>query len=122
MLACANPAFDGPVFLFQDIIEVLYYTVLELLLQTCNTWLVEGYGFERDAGLTILDAVREAGGRYRRRRFRNGFLALGAFAGCAGPGGRNNLPTRDSLRHMDCSVFSAELRTSLMSPQWNLMS
>jgi hypothetical protein len=23
MLACANPAFDGPVVLFQDIIEVL---------------------------------------------------------------------------------------------------
>jgi sugar/nucleoside kinase (ribokinase family) len=36
-----------------------------------------------------------------------------------GLGGRNHLPTRDSLKHMDQSVFSAELRTGLMSPQWN---
>ena len=33
MLACANPTFDGPVVLFQDIIEVLYRTVLTILLK-----------------------------------------------------------------------------------------
>ena len=33
MLACANPTFDGPVVLFQDIIEVLYRTVLTTLLK-----------------------------------------------------------------------------------------
>jgi sugar/nucleoside kinase (ribokinase family) len=36
-----------------------------------------------------------------------------------GLGGRNHLPTRDSLKHMDQSVFSPELRTGLMSPEWN---
>jgi sugar/nucleoside kinase (ribokinase family) len=36
-----------------------------------------------------------------------------------GLGGRNHLPTRDSLRNMDQFVFSPELRTGLMSPQWN---
>ena len=38
-----------------------------------------------------------------------------------GLGGRNNLPTRDSLRDMDWSVFSPELRNCLMSPPWNLV-
>ena len=33
MLACANPAFDGPVVLFQHIIKVLYRTVLTILPQ-----------------------------------------------------------------------------------------
>jgi hypothetical protein len=33
MLACANPTFDGPVVLFQDIIEVLYRTVLTILFK-----------------------------------------------------------------------------------------
>lgn len=36
-----------------------------------------------------------------------------------GLGGRNHLPTRDSLRNMDWSAFSPELRTGLISPQWN---
>ena len=33
MLTCAKPTFDGPVVLFQDIIEVLYRTVLTILLK-----------------------------------------------------------------------------------------
>jgi hypothetical protein len=33
MLACAHPTFDGPVVLFQDIIEVFYRTVLITLLK-----------------------------------------------------------------------------------------
>ena len=33
MLARTHPAFDGPVVLFQDIIEVLYRTVLTTLLK-----------------------------------------------------------------------------------------
>jgi hypothetical protein len=39
MLAYANPAFDDPVALFQHIIEVLYRTVLTILLK-------DAYGFE----------------------------------------------------------------------------
>jgi hypothetical protein len=34
MLACAHPAFDGSVILFQDIIEILHGTVLRVLLQS----------------------------------------------------------------------------------------
>jgi hypothetical protein len=32
MLACADPAFDGPVILFQDIIEILHGTVFRVLV------------------------------------------------------------------------------------------
>ena len=32
MLACAHPAFDGPVILFQDIIEILHGTVFRVLV------------------------------------------------------------------------------------------
>ena len=32
MLACAHPAFDGPVILFQDIIEILRGTVFRVLV------------------------------------------------------------------------------------------
>ena len=39
MLAGANPTFDGPVVLFQDIIEVLYRMVLTILLKSA-------FGFE----------------------------------------------------------------------------
>jgi hypothetical protein len=34
MLACAHPAFDGPVILFQNIIEVLYRSMPAILLQS----------------------------------------------------------------------------------------
>ena len=33
MLACAHSAFDGPVILFQNIIEVLHRSMLAILLQ-----------------------------------------------------------------------------------------
>ena len=33
MLACAHPAFDGPVILFQNIVQILYGTVLAILLK-----------------------------------------------------------------------------------------
>ncbi|HEY0793232.1 MAG TPA: PfkB family carbohydrate kinase [Chthoniobacterales bacterium] len=36
-----------------------------------------------------------------------------------GLGGRSHLPSRDLLRRMDGSVFSAELRAGLLSPPWN---
>jgi sulfofructose kinase len=36
-----------------------------------------------------------------------------------GLGGRSHLPTRDSLRHLDLSVFSSELRAGLLRPQWD---
>ena len=32
MLACTHPAFDGPVILFQDIIEILHGTVFRVLV------------------------------------------------------------------------------------------
>ena len=50
MLACANPTFDGPVVLFQDIIEVLYRTVLTTLLKG-------GFGFELRDRRRITGAV-----------------------------------------------------------------
>jgi hypothetical protein len=34
MLACAHPTFDGPVILFQNIIEILYRSMLAILLQS----------------------------------------------------------------------------------------
>src|SRR5260370_37090011 len=34
MLACAHPAFDGPVILFQNIIEVLHRSMPAILLQS----------------------------------------------------------------------------------------
>src|ERR1700758_5507806 len=34
MLACAHPAFDGPVILFQNIIEVLHRSIPAILLQS----------------------------------------------------------------------------------------
>ena len=33
MLACAHPAFDAPVVLFQNIVQILYRTVLAILLK-----------------------------------------------------------------------------------------
>jgi hypothetical protein len=48
MLACTHPAFDGPVVLFQHIIEVLYRTVLTILLKSAcgfelhNGWRITG--------------------------------------------------------------------------------
>jgi sulfofructose kinase len=36
-----------------------------------------------------------------------------------GLGGRSHLPTRDSLRHMDRSIFSSELQAGLLNSQWN---
>ena len=46
MLACAHPTFDGPVILFQNIIEILYRSMLAILLQ--NT-----VGFEPHDGRWI---------------------------------------------------------------------
>ena len=34
MLACAHPTLDGPVILFQNIIEILYRSMLAILLQS----------------------------------------------------------------------------------------
>jgi sulfofructose kinase len=36
-----------------------------------------------------------------------------------GLGGRSHLPTQDSLRQTDWSLFSSELQASLLSPRWN---
>ena len=46
MPACAHPAFDGPVILFQDVIKILNRSVLTVLLQ--NT-----VGFELNDGWWI---------------------------------------------------------------------
>jgi sulfofructose kinase len=43
---------------------------------------------------------------------------VAAQAAC-GLGGRNHLPTRDSLRQTNWSVFSSELRTELLRPEWD---
>jgi hypothetical protein len=44
MLACAHQAFDGPVILFQKIIEVLHRSMPAILLQSL-------LGFERTSGV-----------------------------------------------------------------------
>ena len=46
MLACAHPAFDGPVILFQNIIEVLHRLMPTILLQSL-------FGFEPHDGRWI---------------------------------------------------------------------
>ena len=51
MLACSHPAFDGPVILFQDIIEVLHPSVLAVLLQ--NTLLFELHNRRRVSGILV---------------------------------------------------------------------
>ncbi len=47
------------------------------------------------------------------------FAAWVAAQVARGLGGRSHLPSRDSLRQMDRSVFSPELQLALSSPQWN---
>ena len=59
MLACAHPAFDGPVILFQDIIEILDGTVFRVLVY--NT-----VGFEFSDGRGISSVL--VGIDYPRRR------------------------------------------------------
>src|SRR5215471_5399926 len=57
MLTCAKPTFDGPVVLFQDIIEVLYRTVLTILLKGA-------FGFEpcdRQRITSVLVGIAYAG-------------------------------------------------------------
>src|SRR5258705_7580162 len=46
MLACTHPAFDGPVILFQDVIEILHRSMSTLLLQNSA-------GFELNDGWRI---------------------------------------------------------------------
>ena len=36
MLACTNPAFDGPMVLFQDVIKILYGSVLAVFIQNAE--------------------------------------------------------------------------------------
>ena len=51
MLACAHPAFDGSVILFQNIIEVLHRSVLAVLLQ--NTLVFELHNRRRVSGMLV---------------------------------------------------------------------
>ena len=51
MLACVNSTFDGPVVLFQDIIEVLYRTVLTILLK--NAFSFELRDRQRITGVSV---------------------------------------------------------------------
>ena len=46
MLACTHPAFDGPVILFQDVIEILHRSMSTLLFQNSA-------GFELNDGWRI---------------------------------------------------------------------
>jgi hypothetical protein len=46
MLACAHPAFDGPVILFQDVIKILHRSMSTLLFQNAA-------GFEFNDGWRI---------------------------------------------------------------------
>ena len=59
MLACAHPAFDGPVILFQNIIEVLHRSMPAILLQSL-------LGFEPHDGRWITGVL--VGVDYARRR------------------------------------------------------
>ena len=59
MLACAHPAFDGPVILFENIIEVLHRSMPAILLQSTH-------GFEPHDGWWITGVL--VGVDYARRR------------------------------------------------------
>ena len=59
MLACAHPTFDGPVILFQNIIEVLHWSMPAILLQSTH-------GFEPHDGWWITGVL--VGVDYARRR------------------------------------------------------
>ena len=51
MLTRVDPAFDGPVILFQDVIEVLHRSVLAVLLQ--NTLVFELHNRRRVSGMFV---------------------------------------------------------------------
>jgi hypothetical protein len=51
MLTRVDPAFDGPVILFQDVIEVLHRSVLAVLLQ--NTLVFELHNRRRVSGMLV---------------------------------------------------------------------
>ena len=59
MLACAHPAFDGPVILFQNIIEVLHRSMPAILRQSTR-------GYEPHDGWWITGVL--VGVDYARRR------------------------------------------------------
>jgi hypothetical protein len=50
MLACTHPAFDGPVILLQDVIEVLHRSMSAVLLQST-------FGFELGNRRWIIDVL-----------------------------------------------------------------
>ena len=76
MLARADPAFDGPVILLQDVIEVLHGTVLAVLLQ--NTLVFELHNRRRVSG--ILVGVDDP--RVRMVRTSQGFGQKALGGGC----------------------------------------
>ena len=76
MLARADPAFDGPVILLQDVIEVLHGTVLAVLLQ--NTLVFELHNRRRVSG--ILVGVDDP--RVRMVRTAQGFGQKALGGGC----------------------------------------
>jgi hypothetical protein len=59
MLACAHPAFDGPVILFQNIIEVLHRSMPAILHQ--NALGFEPYDGRRITGVLVGVMTRRAG-------------------------------------------------------------
>lgn len=74
---------------------------------------------ETSAQLIVTDGAYGAGllgGLTLRCRME---LAVWVAAQVARGLGRSNLPSRESLRQIDCSVFSSELRTGLPSPLWD---
>ena len=76
MLACAHSAFDGPVILFQNIIEVLHRSMLAILLQ--NTLVFELHNRRRVSG--ILVGVDDP--RVRMVRTSQGFGQKALGGGC----------------------------------------
>ena len=61
MLACPDPALDGPVILFQDVVKVLHRTMSRVLLQSFESydgWRVSGVlvGVDDPRVRTVLSA------------------------------------------------------------------
>src|ERR1700692_4151519 len=65
MLACAHPTFDGPVILFQNIIEILYRSMLAILLQSrAATAMIIELGARPAARMWLGSAMRDSSPAY----------------------------------------------------------
>src|SRR5437016_5335693 len=74
MLACAHPAFDGPVILFQNIVEVMHRSMPAILLESTlafeslDGWLLAGAGWFASPSTLLRKRSATAASRLAERR------------------------------------------------------